>query len=297
MEKPSYPKAIASAFVVGGAFGVVGQCLVLLYGMTPIYESGFLSVAVLLTMGVIGGVLFVAGVYPKLEEVGGAGAQLMFSGLVAALAGMFCGVRKQTGSAGKAIKAMFVELMVKVIAVATLICMVIALVIHFTGFGAIYTASYAPAGIVVENVGAPWGDAQGSPLGTAVGIEPISLLWAFLIIGAICALAQWFLMAAKAPFPLFMTALIVIGGLLTPFGVMKQLVSAAGGGAMIVVLDYGEGVVSTFATLLHGGVPGPMPFLALLAVLVILFILGLVCGIAREAIESRNGSARSEASE
>lgn len=288
MTRPNFGKAIGGSFAVGGIFGIICQLLVMAYSMTPLYAAGFSTIAVLVTMGLIGGVLFAVGLYPKIEGIGGMGAILPFCGLAAALSGMFYGVKKETGSSGIAAKTIFIDLILKVVLLATALSVCVALLVHFTGFGSINTVSYAPGGLVVTNVGAPLGAEQGPPNGVPVDIAPMSLIWAFLIAGVLCAVCQAVIMATKTPLPIFLVALFTLGALLCPLGIDKVFVTLAGGGFQVLIIDAGEAVVSTFCALLQGGTPGPMPFLSVLCLFASLYVIGIACGSIRAALDEKN---------
>ncbi|GHV95854.1 hypothetical protein AGMMS50293_21740 [Spirochaetia bacterium] len=59
----------------------------------------------LVSLGVVGVILVIAGVFPKLEKAAGFGAGLSFGGFAAAVAGTFVATKMQTNSAAKALKA------------------------------------------------------------------------------------------------------------------------------------------------------------------------------------------------
>ncbi|MDR2492430.1 MAG: SpoVA/SpoVAEb family sporulation membrane protein, partial [Coriobacteriales bacterium] len=235
--KRSYGKSLGGAALVGGLVGVVGEALVMLYSHTPLYEAGFATIAVGTTLGLIGAVLFACGVYTKIESLGAIGAILPFCGLAAAVAGATAAASKESGSKLKGAVASLVGLLVKVVAVGIALCCVIGAVMFFTGLGAAYTAPYAPGGVLVESVGPPYGTAAGPPNGVPVGVDLLALGWALLIGAGLCFLAQALLMVTKLPLPVFLVGLLTLGGLLTPTGVMKHLVSLGGGGLQVMIID------------------------------------------------------------
>jgi stage V sporulation protein AC len=281
VEKPSYGKAIGGAFLVGGMLGVVGEALVVLYSHTPLYAAGFSTIVALATLGLIGAVLFIVGIYPKLETFGGMGAVLPFSGLAAAVAGATFGVGKASGSMGKGALTSFVELLCKVVLIGTAICCLIGTAVFFTGLGAVHTAPYAPGGVLVEMVGPPNGSEAGPPNGVPVGVEPLAFVWAFVISSILCALAQLVLMLTRLPMPVFLVSLFTIGALLTPTGFMKFLASLGGGGFQVMIIDAGEAIVSTFGALLQGNF---VPFLSVLCLFVFLYTIGILAGFIKIAM-------------
>ncbi|NMA68438.1 MAG: SpoVA/SpoVAEb family sporulation membrane protein [Desulfitobacterium sp.] len=123
-------KQILSAFIVGGLFAVLGQFLIVSYSSTGLQpaNAGRLT---LLTLGVIGGVLFILGIYQKIEKFGAYGAILPFSGLAAAVAGVYEGAKSKTGSSGEGVKAA-VSLILYVVGIGTILSTIVAIVAHYT---------------------------------------------------------------------------------------------------------------------------------------------------------------------
>ncbi|MDR2715661.1 MAG: SpoVA/SpoVAEb family sporulation membrane protein, partial [Coriobacteriaceae bacterium] len=278
-------KAIGMAALVGGCFGLVGHALMLAFAMTPAYTEGATMPLVLISLGLIGAVLFLCGIYPKLEEIGGMGAILPFSGLSSAIAGMTFGSGKAQGSAGKGIAAPLVHIFLKAIVPALVVCCAIAAVMKFAGFGGVNAAPYPPAGVAVTMLGPPNGP-EGPPAGIPVGIEPISFLWSFISVAVISAVVQAVFMLRTFKMGTFFLGLIVLGGILTPFGIMKMAVQFGGGGVEMLIIDAGEAMVATFYALLSGH---PVPFLSLLGVIVFIFILGIGAGLIKLATDARKG--------
>ena len=280
-EKPNYGKAIGGAALVGGLLGVLGMALVMIFGMTPLYSQGLSIFFVLGALGLIGAILYLCNIYPKLEAFGGMGAVLPICGLVAAVAGATFGVGKATGSYAKGAKVAIVDLLVKIVLVATAICCVVGAFIYFTDIGSVFTAPYAPAGLVVEQVGPPNGTADGPPMGIPVGIDPLAFLWAFIVVAVIAAVAQAILMLTKIPMPAYLITLLAVGGVLTPLGLMKATVLFGGGGFQVLIIDAGEAIVSTFYAFLSGNY---MPFLLVLCLFVYLFAVGILAGFIKMAM-------------
>ena len=82
-------KRLFLVFFVGGCFGLFSQVLVALWRVVLGPDSTWLMPAMLVTLGLVGTVLYVAGIYQKLEEKAAMGAIMPFSGLVSAVAGAF----------------------------------------------------------------------------------------------------------------------------------------------------------------------------------------------------------------
>lgn len=285
-EKPNFGKAIGMAALVGGCLGLLGHILVVLFSFTPLYLQGQSIFLVLGTLGIIGAILFVTGTYPKLEAIGGMGAVLPFCGLSAAVAGATFGVGKATGSGKKGAMVAIIELLVKVVLVGTALCCVIAVVVFFSGFGAIFTAPYAPGGIVVTQVGPPNGSADGPPMGIPVSVDFLAFVWSFITVAVLSAITQAILMLTKVPMSVYLVILFVLSGICTPFGLIKGLVSVTGGGFMVLIAGAGEAIVSTFYAFLQGNF---LPFLLVLCLFVFLFAIGIGAGLIKLSMTKGQG--------
>lgn len=98
-------KNLTGAFIIGGIFGVIGQALLSIYIGLLGPDSPLLLALLLVSMGLIGGILFIFGIYQKLEAIGGFGAMLPFSGLATGVSGTIVGAREAGASMGQAIKS------------------------------------------------------------------------------------------------------------------------------------------------------------------------------------------------
>mgnify|MGYP000926782770 CR=1 FL=1 len=123
-------KPIFSAFIVGGLLAVVGQVFMNIFIALGV-EPGLTAPLTLVAMGVIGGGLFIVGIYQKIEKVGAFGAILPFSGFAAAVAGVFAGTKKQTNSSGKASKAA-IMLVLYVAGIGTILSFIVGAVALYT---------------------------------------------------------------------------------------------------------------------------------------------------------------------
>jgi peptidoglycan/LPS O-acetylase OafA/YrhL len=123
---------ILSAFIVGGLFSVLGQGLMVFFASTLGGDSPLIGPLTLVALGFIGGVLFIGGIYQKIEQIGAFGAILPFSGLAAAVAGIFTGTKAETGSWGLATKAAVVSLVLYVVGIGTILSVIVGAVAFFT---------------------------------------------------------------------------------------------------------------------------------------------------------------------
>jgi len=105
-------KVLLATFVVGGALATVGQALSGLYVALLGPASPFVAALTLVSMGLLGAVLFALSLYQRIEKVGGFGAMLPFSGMTAAIAGTFAGAAEgvPTGKAFKAAIMLFLHI-------------------------------------------------------------------------------------------------------------------------------------------------------------------------------------------
>lgn len=229
-------KELAWSFLIGGALCLVGEIILVAVCFTPLYEMGFQAVTSLLLLGIFGGILFVFGVYQKLEQKGGMGAVMPLSGLMAAIAGMFCEVSQQLDSKGKAAFLVLRDLMAKVILLSITLSAVISAVYYFSGLLGAFCAPYAPGGVEVALVGPPNGTEAGPPAGIPVGIHWMGFLWAFVVGGALGALFQLAISLTKLPVPTFLVIMFVLGAILVPTGIMKALVQLSGAGTLVYIL-------------------------------------------------------------
>ncbi|WP_180326481.1 SpoVA/SpoVAEb family sporulation membrane protein [Raoultibacter phocaeensis] len=125
-------KALLGSFVVGGILAMVGQAFMSLAVAVLGPDSFFLAAATLVGVGLVGAILFVFGIYQKIEQVGGFGAALPFSGLAAAVAG--CVVRAKEGGAPMATSMLAgAKLAAWVLGAGSLIVVIIAVIAFFIG--------------------------------------------------------------------------------------------------------------------------------------------------------------------
>lgn len=124
-------KPILSAFVIGGILSVVGQFFIVIFASILGMSSPLVGPLALVALGLVGGILFIAGIYQKLEKIGGYGAILPFSGLAAAVAGLFVGAKAEKGSSYDGLKASL-SLIVYVIGIGTILSVIVGIVAFYT---------------------------------------------------------------------------------------------------------------------------------------------------------------------
>ncbi|MDR3307782.1 MAG: SpoVA/SpoVAEb family sporulation membrane protein [Coriobacteriales bacterium] len=264
-------KQLVGAFVVGGALAFIGQLIYALWCAVIVSgESGFLSTLAapltLASMGVVGGVLYLPGIYDKLEEWGGFGAMLPFSGFCVAVSHTVEGAKVDSGSFGKAVKAGAV-LVAQIIGVGSLGAVILAAI-------AVFANTYLFVGVT------PPQDAVSATAVFSPGV-PLSvgqLFGSFLIGGTICTLFQAFAAFTGLSAPKVLILGMLVGGLLTPAGMMSSMEQLGCIGAQFTAVGAGSAVMGT-AMLLFSGIFAP--FVTVLCVFVALTILGCVWGLIR----------------
>ena len=113
------PGRLLRAFVVGACIGLVSEVLFALWIM-PL---------TLVSLGAIAAILYVFGIYQKLEAFGGMGAVLPFSGLVSAVATSYVNAAQNEG-ARAGVKA-GVSFFLYVIGIGTVLSVGISFVLFF----------------------------------------------------------------------------------------------------------------------------------------------------------------------
>jgi hypothetical protein len=126
-------KALIGAFIVGGIAAVIGQGFMVLWG-SLLGPTIFVDLLSLVCLGIIGALLVVVGLFPKVEQFGGIGAGLTFGGFCAVVAGTFAAKKAETGSSGEAVKAA-VNLVLYVIGTGILLSFLIAVISWFVKKG------------------------------------------------------------------------------------------------------------------------------------------------------------------
>jgi hypothetical protein len=292
-------RSMMGAFLIGGCLGFIGQLLVVGYSQVPaVAETGLTTIVVLITMGLLGGILFASGVLAKLEKHGGMATVLIFSGLPAAIGGIYTGVKMQTNSTGKAVLVTVVEIFLKVLLGGTLICAVIASLVFFTGGGQMLGVSTlewsASTGGEIPPLVPAYVHAHPDSVNFLLfnifavpdaSLEPLMFIGAFLVAGALSALLELItsVLKIKAGFLLFLS-FFGLGSLLTLLGVMGFLVELGGGGVQVTFLDAGQAITTLFCFLLAGNIPGALPFVAVIGMFVIVMFIGIVSGMIRVAL-------------
>lgn len=98
-------KTYVLSFLMGGFYCAIGQLFLMLWVSVLGPASPYNMAATLLSMGVVGVVLFVAGIHQKLAEKTGWGSILVFNGFACALADTYEGAAAE-GGAGKGVLAL-----------------------------------------------------------------------------------------------------------------------------------------------------------------------------------------------
>lgn len=82
-------RTVFFSFVVGGAYGAIGELLFLGYGSLLGQGSPYQMPAVLISLGILGFVLYVTGLHQKIASFSGYGSILPFNGFACAVANAY----------------------------------------------------------------------------------------------------------------------------------------------------------------------------------------------------------------
>ena len=210
-------KQISNAFIIGGLFGVVGQLFI--FGWTALLGQGnqLVNPLTMVTMGVLGLILFLTGIAPKLEERTTMGVTIPISGMVIAIGGVTFGVKMESGSAGT----------------GALISVILSAVLWFATHGALEIPS------------------DGSSMGPLLDV-----VLSFVVGGAIAAITEAVMLATKAPIPVLLIVFIVVGAIMAAFN-LDALPFMNNGGFIVSLFAAGQAAYETFQVLLMGITPIP----------------------------------------
>ncbi|HAM16788.1 MAG TPA: hypothetical protein DCP91_13245 [Eggerthellaceae bacterium] len=248
-------RSIGYAFVIGGAFGVVGQLFI--FGWTAVLGTGnaLVNPLTMVTMGVLGLVMFLTGIAPKLEERTTMGVTIPISGMVVAIGGVTFGTRMETQSASAGAKA-GAGLPLRVLGTGALISVVLSAILFFATHGALEIP------------------ADGSSMGPLLDI-----VLSFVVGGIIAAVAEAVLLATKAPVPVLLIIFIVVGAFMAAFN-LDGLPFMNNGGFIVSLFAAGQAAYETFQVLLMGITP--VPFITVLCVYLSVTVLGIVAGLLKK---------------
>ena len=210
-------KNLGFAFLVGGAFGVIGQLFIFIWNAVLGQGNALVNPITMVTMGALGLVMFLTGVSAKLEQL---------------IGGVTAGVKAKTGSAAAGAKA-GAGLPLRVLGVGAAMSVALSCLFFFATHGSLELAFEAPA----------WG-----------ALADVAL--SFLVGGALAAIAEAILLATKAPIPVLLVAFIVVGALMAAFNLDGAPVFA-NGGYIVSLFAAGQAAYETFEVLLLGITPVP----------------------------------------
>lgn len=248
-------KQISNAFIIGGLFGVVGQLFI--FGWTALLGQGnqLVNPLTMVTMGVLGLILFLTGIAPKLEERTTMGVTIPISGMVIAIGGVTFGVKMESGSAGTGAKA-GAGLPLRVLGTGALISVILSTVLWFATHGALEIPS------------------DGSSMGPLLDV-----VLSFVVGGAIAAIAESIMLATKAPIPVLLIIFIVVGAVMAALN-LDALPFMNNGGFIVSLFAAGQAAYETFQVLLMGITP--IPFITVLCVYLSVTVLGILAGLIRK---------------
>lgn len=242
------------AFVVGGAFGVVGQVFIFVWTALLGAGSQLVNPLTMVTMGALGLILFLTGLASKLEEKTTMGVTIPISGMVVAIGGVTCATRAKTGSAARAAAA-GASLPLRVLGTGAAASVALSAVLFFATHGSLEMPS------------------DGSSMGALLDI-----VLSFAVGGCIAAVAEAVLLATKAPVPVLLIAFIAAGAVMAAFN-LDGLPFLNNGGFIVSLFAAGQAAFDTFQVLLLGITP--MPFITVLGVYFSVTVLGILAGLAK----------------
>lgn len=248
-------KKLGNAFVIGGLFGVVGQLFIFGWSAVLGTEKALVNPLTMVTMGVLGLVLFLTGIAPKLEERTTMGVTIPISGMVIAIGGVTLGTKMETRSAGAAAKA-GAGLPLRVLGAGALVSVVLSALIFFT---------------LQDSLEIP---SDGSTMGPL-----LDTVLSFIVGGIIAAIAEAVLLATKAPIPVLLIIFIIVGAIMAAFN-LDGLPFMNNGGFIVSLFAAGQAAYETFHVLLMG--ISPMPFVTVLCVYLSVTVLGIIAGLAKK---------------
>jgi hypothetical protein len=241
-------------FIAAGIAGVLSQLLYLFYSQ---FTSGWAVECALLTMGLIGGLLYISGLFQKLEVKADLGAVLPLSGYTAGISGFCEAALNKTGSVPKGVWGG---------------CM---LTISVIGGGAVFTFIY---GLICGGAGLM------APKPVFTIDPPLQFLLAFLLTGALCTIAQVFLDVTKMDKIQYLVLWGIFGGLFSASGFMP-LMGALGGtcGPSVLAFNAGDSFYRAAVSLIGGNV---MQLITVIGIFVVFTFIGVVCGLVHHAISN-----------
>lgn len=248
-------KNLLYAFLIGGLFGVIGQLFIFCWTAVLGAGNALVNPLTMVTMGVLGLVMFVTGIAPKLEEKTTMGVTIPISGMVVAIGGVTMGAKMKTGNAGAAAKA-GAGLPLRVLGTGAAISVVLSAILWFATHGSLEMAFEA---------------STFGPL--------LDTVLAFVVGGAIALVAEAVLLATKAPIPVLLIIFIVVGAIMAAFNLDGAPIMC-NGGFIVSLFAAGQAAYETFQVLLMGITP--VPFITVLCVYLSVTVLGIVAGLVKK---------------
>jgi hypothetical protein len=262
---------LVKTFVVAAFLALVAQLI--LVGWTTLIMPGGDAFAIsmieplsLVSMGVVGGLLYLPRIYDKLEQQAGLGAVLPFSGFCVAIAHTVEDTKQQTGSTGKAVQAGFKTLLL-VIGTGSAGCFII-------GACAVFANATLPP---ISGASASLAQAQASMVPLSVS-SPEMFVGAVLLGATLCTVFQVFMLYTNLPVPKVLILALMVGGLLTPAGMMTSFAMLGGLGVNMLAVGAGSAVTATTMALFAGNA---VPLITVMCVFIALTILGCIWGLIR----------------
>jgi hypothetical protein len=265
-------KRLLAAFVVGAVQALAGQCLLALWtlALAPTGDPALMSLIsplTMLSMGLLGGLLFLPRVFDKLEAIAGFGAFLPFSGFCVAIAHVVEGTRLGGAAAGKACGA-GVKFVASTLGIGCAGCFLLGVAAFALQSG------LEPFATLGSSLAATQAAAPALP-----ALSAQMLLGAAVVGGILCVAFEAFIQYTKLPIPKVFILGLLLGGIFTAPGIMASLTAVGGAGADIMVIGAGSAVAATTVVLLSYGLFAPL--LTVICLFLLLIAEGCVFGLLR----------------
>jgi hypothetical protein len=259
-------KVILGTFIVGGCMGLLCQLLNICYaflipddallfgsatlGLAQNYSSGF----ALVTCGLVMMLLFITGILPKINDIGGFGATIPLFGLVGAVGGSTLGYKGETGASFVTSFFKGCWPFIRFLIIAFVVTVPLSLL-----YGAFVKPDLSYVGAVpyIDPTVPENGPALGAA--AAAAFAPVSLLWSFLFTGVLAVIGQLVVFAVKPKMTGILNILMcgyMLGCIVSMTGLFPFLSVYGTGGITAPVTGAGEFV---FTSVMFGSYLGHIP--------------------------------------
>ena len=215
-KSQSRARLYALCFLVGGAYGIIGQLIGI--ALEPVVGPAFAAPCTLLCLGVLAVILYVPGIHQRVAAVSGFGSILPFNGFACGIADAFQAGHANGGGFAGGIRSVG-GLFLHVIVLSSVVNML---------------AGALAACVTLPKLPVPQAPAM-----------PLALLAGFVVAGLVCIAFQAVTDAGGFQVPNVLLVGQSLGGVLTLFGVTDVLAAIGGYSFKILVMGAGQAVMAT----------------------------------------------------